>query len=120
MVRLNFEGLFDRAAATYDVAAFPFFSPFGEGLVEFAAIQPDERVLDVGCGAGAALAPAAERAASAVGVELSPGMAERARAAAPTADVRVGDAMQLEFGTRRSTSSCQPSPSSSCRTRPPH
>jgi hypothetical protein len=34
---------FDRAAATYNVAAFPFFSPFGEALVEFARIQPDER-----------------------------------------------------------------------------
>jgi ubiquinone/menaquinone biosynthesis C-methylase UbiE len=66
-------------------------------MVEFAAIQPDERVLDVGCGAGAALAPAARAAASAVGVELSPAMAERARAAAPSAEVRVGDASQLEF-----------------------
>jgi ubiquinone/menaquinone biosynthesis C-methylase UbiE len=90
-------GLFDRAAATYDVAAFPFFTPFGEALVQYARIQPDERVLDVGCGAGAALAPAARVAASAVGVELSPKMAERARAAAPEAEVRVGDAAQLDF-----------------------
>jgi ubiquinone/menaquinone biosynthesis C-methylase UbiE len=89
--------VFDRSAATYDIAAFPFFTPFGEALVEFAQIQPHERVLDVGCGAGAALAPASERAASAVGVELSPAMAERARAAAPTAEVRVGDASALEF-----------------------
>jgi SAM-dependent methyltransferase len=54
-------------------------------------------VLDVGCGAGAALAPAARVAASAVGVELSPVMAERARAVAPSADVRVGDATKLDF-----------------------
>lgn len=90
--------VFDRSAATYDIAAFPFFTPFGEALVEFAQIQSHERVLDVGCGAGAALAPAAARAASAVGVELSPAMAERARAAAPGADVRVGDATSLDFG----------------------
>lgn len=89
--------LFDRSAATYDVAAFPFFTPFGEALVEYAQIQPHERVLDVGCGAGAALAPAAERTASAVGVELSPAMAERARAAAPGAEVCVGDAASLDF-----------------------
>jgi SAM-dependent methyltransferase len=54
-------------------------------------------VLDVGCGAGAALAPAAARARSAVGVELSPEMAERARAAAPGAEVHVGDASRLDF-----------------------
>jgi ubiquinone/menaquinone biosynthesis C-methylase UbiE len=89
--------MFDRAAETYDVAVFPFFTPFGEALVEFAAIGPDDRVLDVGCGAGAALAPAARVAKSAVGVEISPAMAERARAAAPTAEVRVGDAQALDF-----------------------
>jgi ubiquinone/menaquinone biosynthesis C-methylase UbiE len=54
-------------------------------------------VLDVGCGAGAALAPASRVASSAVGVELSPAMAERAREAAPAADVRVGDATRLDF-----------------------
>jgi ubiquinone/menaquinone biosynthesis C-methylase UbiE len=94
---LKFDDVFDRAASTYDVAPFPFFTPFGEALVDFAAIQPDERVLDVGCGAGAALRPAAARARSAVGVELSPEMAQRARAAAPSAEVHVGDASQLDF-----------------------
>jgi len=57
-------------------------------------------VLDVGCGAGAALAPAAQRAASAVGVELSPAMAERARVAAPSAEVLVGDAAALDLPDR--------------------
>jgi ubiquinone/menaquinone biosynthesis C-methylase UbiE len=94
---LKIDDVFDRAASTYDVAPFPFFTPFGEALVEFAAIQSHERVLDVGCGAGAALAPAARVAASAVGVELSPVMAERARTVAPAAEVRVGDASKLDF-----------------------
>jgi SAM-dependent methyltransferase len=89
--------VFDRAAETYDLAAFPFFTPFGEALVEFAGVGPDDHVLDVGCGAGAALAPAARRAASAVGIELVPAMAERARAAAPEAQVVVGDASSLDF-----------------------
>src|SRR3954469_2940427 len=89
--------LFDRSAATYDIAAFPFFTPFGEALVEFAQVESHERVLDVGCGAGAALAPASERVASAVGIGLSPAMAERAQASAPRAEVRVGDATSLDF-----------------------
>jgi ubiquinone/menaquinone biosynthesis C-methylase UbiE len=89
--------MFDRSAATYDIAAFEFFTPFGKALVDYAQIGPDERVIVVGCGAGAALAPAAARAASAVCVELSPVMAERARAAAPSAEVHVGDAMSLAF-----------------------
>jgi ubiquinone/menaquinone biosynthesis C-methylase UbiE len=93
----DFAGLFDRAAATYDVAAFPFFTPFGEALVEFADIGAEERVLDVGCGTGAVLAPAARVAASACGIELSPGMAERARAAVPEAEVVVGDASSPPF-----------------------
>jgi ubiquinone/menaquinone biosynthesis C-methylase UbiE len=94
---VDVRAVFDRSASTYDIAAFPFFTPFGEALVEFAQIQSHERVLDVGCGAGAALAPASERAASAVGVELSPVMAERARQAAPSAEVHVGDATSLDF-----------------------
>jgi ubiquinone/menaquinone biosynthesis C-methylase UbiE len=89
--------IFDRAAPTYDAAVFPFFTPFGAALVEYAQIGPDERVLDVGCGAGAALAPASRIAASAVGIELSPAMAERAREAAPKAEVIVGDAASLDL-----------------------
>jgi ubiquinone/menaquinone biosynthesis C-methylase UbiE len=94
-------GIFDRAAPTYDRAAFPFFTPFGEQLVERASIRPDERVIDVGCGAGAALRPAAERAREAVGIDLSAKMAERARAAAPGAEVLVGDGGTLPFGAGR-------------------
>jgi SAM-dependent methyltransferase len=60
-------------------------------------VGPDDRILDAGCGKGAVLAPAARVACSAVGVELSPEMAERARAAAPAAEVVVGDAGSLEF-----------------------
>jgi ubiquinone/menaquinone biosynthesis C-methylase UbiE len=93
----RFADAFDRAAKTYDVTAFPFFTPFGEALVEFAQLGPTDRVLDVGCGAGAALAPAARVAKSAVGIELSAAMAERARAAAPDAEVVVGDAAELPF-----------------------
>lgn len=89
--------IFDASAATYDSVAFPFFESFGEALVEFAELTQGEHVLDAGCGTGAVLAPAAAATGSAVGVELSPKMAERARAAAPNAVVVVGDAAQLPF-----------------------
>jgi SAM-dependent methyltransferase len=65
--------------------------------VEFAKLEPDARVLDVGCGAGAALLPASRVAERAVGIELSPAMAARAREAVPGAEVVVGDASQLPF-----------------------
>jgi ubiquinone/menaquinone biosynthesis C-methylase UbiE len=89
--------LFDAAAATYDRVAFPFFESFGSALVDFAQLSPDDRVLDAGCGAGAILAPAAQAAGHATGIEISPSMAERAREAAPGADVVVGDAAVLPF-----------------------
>jgi SAM-dependent methyltransferase len=65
--------------------------------VEFGRLEPGRRILDVGCGAGAALGPAARTASTAVGIELSPGMAARAREAVPGAEVIVGDAAELPF-----------------------
>jgi SAM-dependent methyltransferase len=65
--------------------------------VQFAKPEPGAAVLDVGCGAGAALLPASRVAARAVGIELSTGMAARARDAVPAAEVVAGDASQLPF-----------------------
>ncbi len=76
-------GIFDRAAATYEAVEVEFFSVFGRQLVEDLAIAPGERVLDVGCGRGAVLFPAAERVGptgSVTGIDLAPGMVERAGA----------------------------------------
>jgi ubiquinone/menaquinone biosynthesis C-methylase UbiE len=95
---IDVAALFDRAALTYDRAAFSFFGPFGEALAEYAQLRPDERVLDVGCGAGAALAPAARIARDVVGIDISPGMLERARAVVPEAELIVGDVRRLPFG----------------------
>lgn len=77
-------GAFDRAAPTYDRAGVEFFAPFGERLVELAGIRAGERVLDVACGIGASLVPAARRVGAggeAVGVDLAPGMVAQASAA---------------------------------------
>ena len=91
-------GVFDRAAGSYDAVGVPWFGPIAAGLVEELAVRPGERVLDVGCGRGAALVPLARAAGPdghALGIDLAPGMIERTEAdvrTLPWVEVRVGDA----------------------------
>jgi ubiquinone/menaquinone biosynthesis C-methylase UbiE len=78
-VKRFLSGLFDRVAATYESVGVPFFGPLGRRLVLVAALQPGWRVLDVGCGRGAALIPAAEAVGptgEVIGIDLAPGMVE--------------------------------------------
>lgn len=100
MDRADVAALFDRMADDYDSVGVDFFQPIAQGLVDAVDPQPGERVLDVGCGRGAALLRLAERVApggTAVGVDLSPRMVDHARETAAQAavevEVRVGDAM---------------------------
>jgi len=68
-----------------------------------APIQSGSTVLDVGCGAGMDLLLAARRAGPggrAIGIDMTPAMAEKARASARAAglsnvEVRIGDALAL-------------------------
>lgn len=71
--------LWKRAAERYDTEV-PYFRLMGERIVKCAAIQAEERVLDVACGAGACLVPAAGRSAGAttVGVDIIEAMVRRA------------------------------------------
>jgi arsenite methyltransferase len=74
-----------------------------------APIEPGETVIDVGCGAGTDLLLAARRVGAngkAIGVDMTPAMAERARAGAKMlgldhVEIRIGDALELpvESGT---------------------
>ena len=91
-------GVFDRAADTYDDVGVPWFGPIAAGLVEELAVQPGERVVDIGCGRGAALRPLAEATGPtgvALGIDLAPRMVELTSAdlaGLPQVEVRVGDA----------------------------
>jgi ubiquinone/menaquinone biosynthesis C-methylase UbiE len=97
-------GLFTRTADTYD-SVLPFFTHFGEMTVTAAALAPGEHVLDVACGLGASVFPAAKAVGPSghvTGVDLAPGMIEalqqRIRVGSLTnADAQVMDAEVLEF-----------------------
>ena len=90
--------VFDRAADTYDTVGVPWFEPIAAGLVDALAVRPGERVLDIGCGRGAALIPPAHAAGptgTALGIDLAPRMVEltaRDVAHLPQVTVQLGDA----------------------------
>ncbi|MEV4639964.1 methyltransferase domain-containing protein [Actinoplanes sp. NPDC049548] len=94
---------FDEAAATYDAVGVDFFTPMGAELVRRAAIRPGEHVLDVGCGRGAVLVPAARAAGPqgrVTGIDLSPamvGLTSRSTAGLPGVTVALGDAQDPSF-----------------------
>jgi ubiquinone/menaquinone biosynthesis C-methylase UbiE len=70
-------GVFDRAAETYDQGGVEFFGAVGRHLVRDAGLSPGQRVLDVGCGRGAVLFPAAAavgESGSVLGIDLAPSM----------------------------------------------
>jgi ubiquinone/menaquinone biosynthesis C-methylase UbiE len=96
---------FGRAASTYDTV-IPLFETFARYLVDAAAPQPGERVLDVACGRGACLRLVAPRVGASgyvLGIDLSAAMVDVARQDLGRLDlpasleVRVGDAEALDL-----------------------
>jgi ubiquinone/menaquinone biosynthesis C-methylase UbiE len=96
-------GIYGRSAEGYgDIGYFPVY---GERLVEIAGVTPGALVLDVACGRGAVLFPAAERAGAGGrvnGIDISAGMvrettSEIARRGVVNASAVVMDAEALEF-----------------------
>jgi SAM-dependent methyltransferase len=76
--------VFDRAASTYGTVGPDFFGHFGRRLVDCIGIPRGGRVVDVACGTGAALVPAAEAVGAgglSVGIDLSEAMLGRVDAA---------------------------------------
>jgi O-methyltransferase/aklanonic acid methyltransferase len=95
---------FNHIAPDYDVAGPGCFAYFGKRLVDAASVAAGHRVLDVACGRGAVLFPAAERTGAAdpvIGIDLAEEMLNAARAEAADRGLAVSllpmDAEQLQF-----------------------
>ncbi len=73
---------FDLASEGYVSPALSFFDVFGERIVESVGVKAGDRVLDLGCGAGALTLPAARATGPAghvAAVDISEGMLNLAR-----------------------------------------
>lgn len=98
--KLRVRSLFEELSATYDTSGIDFFDQIARALIRHARLRKGAVVLDVGCGAGAALIAAAEAVGArgtVIGIDLSAGMVERAqrvvdRLALDNVRVEVGDA----------------------------
>jgi O-methyltransferase/aklanonic acid methyltransferase len=107
-VDAHLAGAYDRAAPDYERTTAQH-APFAERLAQEVVLGPGGRVLDVGCGGGGALLPAARRVGptgEAVGIDRSPGMVERTREAAREAGLEqvraeVMDGAALAFEDER-------------------
>ena len=99
-VKQTIAGIFDRASETYDQNGVEFFQVVARNLIDLADIQPGERVLELGCGRGAATLQAAQEVGPeghVHAIDLAPGMVERLRSDLDAAGqthvtVAVGDA----------------------------
>jgi O-methyltransferase/aklanonic acid methyltransferase len=67
--------IWSRPVGISDPEVPDYWAYFGVRLVEHAAISPGARVLDVGCGDGSSLFPAAKKAGArghATGIDICP------------------------------------------------
>jgi SAM-dependent methyltransferase len=71
--------------------------PGYEAALARIALEPGQRVLDIGCGVGVFLGLVAERGAEPFGIDASEALIELARTRVPAADLRVGDMESLPY-----------------------
>lgn len=94
---------YQAASDSYDQPALAFWDRFGRATVTRLGLPPGARVLDVCCGSGASALPAAEavgRSGRVLGIDLAPGLVERAQRKArernlPQAEFLAGDFEEL-------------------------
>ena len=72
-------------------------APTYEEALRRVGLEPGQRVLDLGCGAGSFLRLVAERGAEPFGLDASPALIQLARKRLPEADLRVGDMEDLPY-----------------------
>ena len=98
-------GIFHRASSTYGQIGPGFFAHFGHRLVANAALPLNAQVLDVACGRGAILLPAAEAVGPngfVTGIDLAEGMVqetthETVKRGLSNVVIRQMDAEHLDF-----------------------
>jgi SAM-dependent methyltransferase len=71
--------------------------PSYEVALSRVSLEPGQRVLDVGCGAGTFLGLVAARGAEPFGIDASEALVELARSRVPQADLRVGEMEDLPY-----------------------
>jgi ubiquinone/menaquinone biosynthesis C-methylase UbiE len=90
-------GVFTRSASSYE--RIRYFPVFGEWLVELAQIPEGAKVLDVACGRGAVLFPAAERVGpggQVIGIDLADGMARETQREIEGRGLKQAEARQMD------------------------
>jgi len=92
--------MFEVAAEAYDSFMGRYSAPLAPLFCDFAGIDDDQHVLDVGCGPGALIAELVRRLGSPAvsAVDPSKPFVEAAAARHPEVDVRQASAEQLPFG----------------------
>ncbi len=67
--------IYSKPLGVSDLSGPDYWEYFGDRLVEYAAIPQGARILDIGCGDGSSLFPAAERnglRGYALGIDICP------------------------------------------------
>lgn len=81
------------ASDQYDLT----LAPFADAVLDAGTVEPGERVLDVGCGAGTLAIAAAARGGHAAGVDISTTMIDAARARSADVEFTVGDVQTMSL-----------------------
>ena len=74
-----------------------FVWQYGENLLQILNPQPNERILDLGCGTGQLTAKIAESGAEVIGIDSAPEMIEKAQQNYPKLQFQVADAKNFEL-----------------------
>jgi ubiquinone/menaquinone biosynthesis C-methylase UbiE len=86
-----------RNAGGYDARAGRMTTVIVDPMLHAVEASSGVRLLDVCCGPGYVAGTAADRGATAVGIDLAPAMVDEARRRFPDAEFREGDAENLDF-----------------------